>query len=285
MTSVGRPGPSGDTTVEVATALIRERSDVEPVVAVVLGTGLGDALSDEVNIDHEFAYEALPGFARPSVPGHAGRLLLGDIGGVAAAVFCGRLHYYEGHGVDAATLIPRLAAELGARSIMLTNAAGSLDSALKVGQLMLIEDHLNVMGVNPVIGWRQADGSALFPDLAGVYDRRLLAAAEDVGRTNGLDIARGVYAAVSGPTFETPAEAAFLARAGARAVGMSTVPEAVAAVALGVSVLAMSCITNRAGQPITVEEVLAAAKDASVDLATVLTGVIERLKEDSWIAT
>ncbi len=284
MTPAGPPGPPDDTTVEVATALIRERSDVEPVVAVVLGTGLGDALASDVNVDHEFAYEALPGFARPSVPGHAGRLLLGVIDGVPAAVFCGRLHYYEGHGVHAATLIPRLAAALGARALMLTNAAGSLDSALKVGQLMLIEDHINLMGVNPVIGWRQTDGSALFPDLTGVYDRWLLAEAEDVARVNGLVIARGVYAAVSGPTFETPAEAAFLARAGARAVGMSTVPEAVAAVALGISVFGVSCITNRAGQPTSVAEVLSAAKDASVDLATVLTGVIQRLKEDRWTA-
>jgi purine-nucleoside phosphorylase len=285
MTPAGPPGPPGDTTVEVATALIRERSEVEPVVAVVLGTGLGEALTGDVNIDHEFAYEALPGFARPSVPGHAGRLLLGDIDGAPAAVFCGRLHYYEGHGVDAATLIPRLAAALGARSILLTNAAGSLDSALKVGQLMLIEDHVNLMGVNPLIGWRQADGSALFPDLTAVYDRRLLAEAEDVGRLNGLEAVRGVYAAVSGPTFETPAEAAFLARAGARAVGMSTAPEAVAAVALGISVLGVSCITNRAGLPTSVAEVLLAAKDASVDLATVVTGVIQRLKEDRWTAT
>jgi purine-nucleoside phosphorylase len=284
MTPAAPPGPADDSTVEVATALIRERSDVEPAVAVVLGAGLGDALADDVNIDHEFAYEALPGFARPSVPGHGGRLLLGVVDGVPTAVFCGRLHYYEGHGMEAATLIPRLAGALGARFIMLTNAAGSLDSALKVGQLMLIEDHVNLMGVNPVIGWRQADGSSLFPDLTDVYDRRLLAEAEDVGRANGLDIARGVYAAVSGPTFETPAEAAFLARAGARAVGMSTVPEAVAAVALGISVVGVSCITNRAGQPTSVGEVLAAAKDASVDLATVITRVIQTLKEDRWTA-
>ncbi|MDP8956720.1 MAG: purine-nucleoside phosphorylase [Actinomycetota bacterium] len=285
MTVVGRPGPPGDSTVEVATALIRERSDVEPLVAVVLGTGLGDALAADVDVDHEFAYEALPGFARPSVPGHAGRLALGEVAGVAAAIFCGRLHYYEGLGVDAATLIPRLAAQVGARCIILTNAAGSLDPALKVGQLMLIEDHLNLMGVNPVIGWRNADESALFPDLSAVYDRGLLSLAEDVGRTNGLEMARGVYAAVSGPTFETPAEAAFLARSGARAVGMSTVPETVAAVALGVSVLGISCITNHAGQPTSVEQVLEAAKDASVGMAGVVTGVIERLKEGEWTAT
>ncbi len=284
MSVVPRPGPPDDSTVEVATALIRERSAVEPLVAVVLGTGLGDALGDDVDVDHEFAYEALPGFARPSVPGHAGRLLLRELRGVPTAVFCGRLHYYEGHGVDAATLIPRVASELGARCIVLTNAAGSLDDALKVGQMMLIEDHLNLMGVNPLVGWRNADGSALFPDLSEVYDRELLALAEEVGRANGLEMARGVYAAVSGPTFETPTEAAFLARAGARAVGMSTVPEAVAAVALGVSVLGISCITNHAGQPTSVEEVLGAAIDASVGIATVVTGVIERLKEDEWTA-
>ena len=285
MNVLSRPGPPGDTTVEAATALIRERSDIEPVVAVVLGTGLGDALADRVAVDHEFAFEALPGFASPSVPGHAGRLLIGRVGGVPAAVFCGRLHHYEGHGPHAPTLISRLAAELGARAVILTNAAGGLDRDLKVGQLMLIEDHLNAMGVNPVVGWRHPDGTALFPDLAAVYDRRLLAVAEEACRTSGLEAATGVYAAVSGPTFETPTEAAFLARAGARAVGMSTVPEAVAAVALGVSVLGISCITNYAGEPTSVEEVLAVAKDASVDLATVVSGVIERMKEDRWTAT
>ena len=285
MSVVGRPGPPGDTTVEAATALIRERSDIQPLVAVVLGTGLGDALADRVQIDHEFAFEALPGFPSPSGPGHSGRLLLGGLGSVPTAVFCGRLHHYEGHGPHAPTLITRLAAELGARVVVLTNAAGALDPDLKVGQLMLIDDHINLMGVNPVIGWRHPDGTALFPDLATVYDRRLLALAEEVCRTNGLEAATGVYAAVSGPTFETPTEAAFLARAGGRAVGMSTVPEAVAAVALRISVLGISCITNFAGQPTSVEEVLAVAKDASVNLAAVVSGVIERMKEDRWIAT
>ena len=285
MNSLSLPGPPEDTNVEAATALIRERSDIEPLAAVVLGTGLGDALADDVDIDHEFAFEGLPGFAPPSVPGHAGRLLLGEVAGVATAIFCGRLHHYEGHGPDATTLIPRLAAQLGAQALILTNAAGSLDRAVKVGQLMLIEDHLNLMGVNPVVGWRSADGSALFPDLAAVYDGRLLRLAEDVCRINGLEAVRGVYAAVSGPTFETPAEAAFLARAGARAVGMSTVPEAVAAAALGMPVLAMSCITNFAGEPTTVDDVLAAAKDASVDLAAVVSGVMQRMKEEVWTAT
>ena len=285
MSDVGLPGPLGENNVEAATALIRERSTIEPLVAVVLGTGLGEALAEEVDVEQEFAFEGLPGFPAPSVPGHSGRLIMGRLQGVSAAVFCGRLHLYEGHGPDSATLIPRLAAHLGAGTIILTNAAGSLDPDLKVGQLMLIEDHLNLMGMNPLIGWRQPNGAALFPDLSTVYDRRLLELAEETARSNGLDVARGVYAAVSGPAFETPAEASLLARAGAHAVGMSTVPEAAAAVALGLRVLGISCITNHAGKPVTVEDVLAVAKDASVDVAAMGGGVIQRMKEESWIAT
>jgi len=240
---------------------------------------LGGAVASDVRPDGEFSFEALPGFPAPSVPGQAGRLLIGDLYGMPAAVFLGRVHYYEGHGIEATTLIPRLSAALGADSIVLTNAAGGLDRSKKRGQLMLIEDHLNFLGVNPLFGWRFPGGGPAFVDVSTVYDPVLLELAEEVARQEGVDVVRGVYAAMPGPTYETPAETAFLARAGADAVGMSTVPESVAAVALGMSVLGISCITNVAGTTSTHEDVLATAKEATLHLRAIVKGVLPRMTD------
>ena len=270
------PGPA-DRFPEEGIALIRERCDVVPAAAIVLGSGLADAVAGDVEVCHEFAFEALPGFPPPSVPGHVGRLQMGTLYGTPVAVFFGRVHYYEGHGIGATTLIPRLVAALGARHLVLTNASGGLDQNMTVGALMLIEDHLNFLGVNPLFGWRFPDGGPAFVDVSNVYGRDLIELAEDVARAEGIDLLRGVYACVSGPSYETPAETTFLARVGADAVGMSTVPEAVAAAALGIPVLGISCITDVAGQELTHEDVLAAAKRAAPDLAAILRGVLQRL--------
>jgi len=270
------PGP-GDLLAEEGLASIRARSALVPDVAVVLGSGLGDAVSADVRTEAEFAYESLPGFPPPTVPGHAGRLVLGELFGVPAAVFLGRVHLYEGHGSGATTLIPRLAAALRAGAIVVTNAAGGLDPKIEAGQLMLIRDHLNFMGVNPLAGWRLADGRPAFVDLSSVYDRELLSLAADAANASGIRIATGVYAAVSGPSYETPSESSFLARAGANAVGMSTVPEAVAAVALGMRVLAISCLTNMAGTASTHQEVLARAQAAGADLREILSIVVPKI--------
>ena len=269
----GVPGP-GDTFADEGVALIRERCDVVPRVAVVLGSGLGDAIAGDLQACHEFSFQALPGFPRTSVPGHAGRLALGTLYGAPAAVFRGRIHYYEGHGIAATTLIPRLAAGLGTGMLILTNAAGGLDPTIRPGRLMLITDHLNQMGVNPLFGWRHADGSPAFVDLSAVYDQGLLALATEAAERDGIEVAAGVYAAMSGPSYETPSETAFLARSGARAVGMSTVPAAVAGVALGLRILAVSCITNQSGVESTHQEVLATARGAARDLRSILMGVV-----------
>jgi purine-nucleoside phosphorylase len=271
-----RPGPD-DTFTEESVALIRERTSLEPRVALVLGSGLGDAVSEDVHQDQEFSYRALAGFPPSSVPGHAGRLVMGRLYGMPAAVFRGRVHFYEGHGIGSTTLIPRLAAALGARTIVLTNAAGGLDPSLKRGGLMLIEDHLNFLGANPLSGWRLPGGDPAFVDLSRIYDPSLSLLAAEVAEEEGIELHRGVYVALPGPSYETPAESAFLRKAGAQAVGMSTVPESVAAAALGLSVLALSCITNVAGTEATHEDVLAAARDASLDLRAILKGVIPRL--------
>jgi purine-nucleoside phosphorylase len=247
---------------------------VQPAVAIVLGSGLGDALAEDLEVDGEVAFTELPGFPPASVPGHAGRVKLGTLYGVPVAAFFGRVHFYEGHGIAATTLIPRLAAALGAHTIVMTNACGGLDPTMRVGQLMVITDHLNSMGANPLFGWRMPDGAPAFVDISHVYDASLVEAARRAAAEAGIDVRTGVYAAVSGPSYETPAETAALARLGADAVGMSTVPEAVAAAALGLRVLGISCITDVAGTELTHEEVLAAATGAGPDLRAILRRVL-----------
>jgi purine-nucleoside phosphorylase len=246
-------------------------------VALVLGSGLGDAVAEDVRAERELAYRELPGFPPSSVPGHAGRLVLGHLYGVPAAVFRGRVHYYEGRGIGATTLIPRVAAALGAHSLVLTNAAGGLDRSMRPGQLLLIEDHLNFLGVNPLTGWTFPGGTPAFVPLSAVYDPDLRALALEAAAEAGVGVLRGVYAALPGPSYETPAETRFLRSAGADAVGMSTVPEAVAARALGLRVLGISCITNVAGTEDTHEEVLAAARAAAAALRALLSRVIPRI--------
>jgi purine-nucleoside phosphorylase len=270
------PG-SGDRIVEEGVALIRERCGLRPAVAVVLGSGLGDAVAEDVVPAADYVYGSLPGFPQASVPGHAGRLVLGELYGVPAAVFRGRVHYYEGHGVAATTLITRLAAGLGAPTLVLTNAAGGLDPAMRAGQLMLLRDHINVMGVNPLFGWRFPGGGPAFVSLQHVYDPGLLSLAEEGAAAAGVSVLRGVYAAVSGPSYETTAEREALRRLGADAVGMSTVPEAVAAAALGLRVLGISCITNVAGDQDAHTDVLAVAKRSAAELRAVLSHVVPGL--------
>lgn len=274
--SLSTPGPS-DTFAEEGAVLIRERTDIRPEVALVLGSGLGDAIAADVRPDQAFVYASLPGFPTPSVPGHAGRLVVGHLYGVPAAVFMGRVHYYEGHGIGVTTLIPRLAATLGARTLVLTNAAGGLNPSLRPGQLMLIEDHINLMGINPLTGWRFPNGAPAFVDLSRIYDPSLVALASETAASRDVALAKGVYVALPGPSYETRAETRMLASLGADAVGMSTVPEAAAAAALGCPVLAISCITNVAAQEPTHQEVLEAATSAAGDLRAILELVVPAL--------
>ncbi len=269
--------PPDDRSDEAAAA-ISAVTAVRPVAAVVLGSGLSEAFaSPALEADAEFAYASLPGFPPPAVPGHAGRLSVGTLFGVPAAVFFGRTHFYEGHGMGGPTLIPRLAAALGARVLMLSNAAGGLDADMRPGDLMLLTDHINLMGANPLTGWRFPDGAPAFVDLTTVYDPDLRALAVDRARQAGVPLRTGIYAAFSGPTYETPAEHGMARTLGASAVGMSTVPEAVAAAAVGLRTAAVSCITNVAGEPASHEDVLRAASAASVDLARLFAGILSAL--------
>jgi inosine/guanosine/xanthosine phosphorylase family protein len=277
------PDP-GDGVAEGIVAAIRAVTDVEPVAGIVLGSGLGEAIrvakeAAGASEGTEFSFTDLPGLPTPSVPGHAGRLWIGDLGGRPVAIFQGRIHLYEGHGMPLASITSRVASGLGAGAMVLTTAVGAIDVALRGGSLAVIRDHINVMGTNPLLGWRMPDGSPAFVGVGDVYDRDLATAALAAARARASDpsgVTEGVYAAVSGPAYETPAETEFLRRAGATVVGMSMVPEAVAARALDMRVLGMSFVTNAAGASVSHEEVLEASSLAAGTIGLVLADLIER---------
>jgi purine-nucleoside phosphorylase len=226
--------------------------------AVVLGSGLG-AFADDMSGAVRIPYEQIPHFARSTVEGHAGQLVLGEIGGVHIAVQQGRFHYYEGYDMQQVMFPMRAFGRMGVENVILTNAAGSLEPEYSPGSLMLITDHMNCMGVNPLRGPNDSRYGARFPDMTQVYDRELQHIAADEAQViaherfeKGLDeekrdlLHRGVYCALSGPTYETPSEVRMYRVLGANAVGMSTVPEAIAARHQGMKVLGISCITNYA---------------------------------------
>jgi purine-nucleoside phosphorylase len=237
--------------VDALAASLAPRLAAKPVVGVVLGSGLG-AFGEQ--LEQSIPYEELPGMPTSGVPGHAGRLRLGSIDGIGIACLQGRVHLYEGYEANDVVFGVRLLARLGCRAVVLTNAAGGIASALKAGDRMLITDHLNLTGRNPLAGSWEHDaaspldpsGSSRFVDMAGAYDRRLADLCRDAARELGSPLREGVYAGVSGPSYETPAEIRMLRAMGADAVGMSTVLEVIALHQLGVRVAAISCITNLA---------------------------------------
>jgi purine-nucleoside phosphorylase len=227
-----------------AAGRLRRLSRLRPTLALVLGSGFHHVLR-ELRVDAEIAYQRLPGFPPTGVSGHAGQLLIGRLGGTPVMVLSGRAHYYEGHPMEVVTFAVRALAAYGIRDVLLTNAAGGVNRRFRPGDFMVLTDHINLMGVNPLRGAAIA-GLPRFVDLTQVYDpglRRLLARA---GRACGVKLQTGVYLAVCGPSYETPAEIRAFARLGADAVGMSTVPEAIAARQCGLRVAGVSCITNLA---------------------------------------
>ncbi|HUB04282.1 MAG TPA: purine-nucleoside phosphorylase [Solirubrobacteraceae bacterium] len=251
-----------------------------PRVGVVLGSGLG-AVADAVEDPTVVPYEELPGFPRPSVEGHAGRAVLGFIGGVPVAVLQGRAHLYEGGSFDALRAPVRALRAAGASVLVLTNAAGSLRADVGPGSLMAITDHINMTGVNLLAGPNDASVGPRFPSLRDAYDPALLAALRASAAELGIPLAEGVYLAVGGPSFETPAEIRAFRVLGADAVGMSTVQETIVARHCGLRVAAVSVITNLAegmtDEPLSHEQTLSAAQDGAGDLARLLLDFIPRL--------
>jgi len=227
-----------------AASRLQKASSLRPSLAVVLGSGFNHVL-EALRVEQKIPYAKIPGFPRPTVSGHAGEVLFGHLGGTPVLVLSGRAHFYEGHPMARVTFAVRALAAFGVRDLLLTNAAGGLNRAFRPGNFMVLTDHINWMGVNTLRG-PSISGVNRFVDLTDTYDaglRKLLLAA---GKAAKLQLRRGVYLAVSGPSYETPAEIRAFARLGADAVGMSTVPEAIVARQCGLRVAAVSCITNLA---------------------------------------
>ena len=245
---------------EHATRIIRARINVEPRVAVVLGSGLG-GFAEDLEEAVSIPYEDIPGFKRSTAQGHAGRLVVGKIDSVPILAMQGRVHYYEGYSLEEVTFPVRTFALLGIKTLILTNAAGGINVQLQQGALMVLSDHLNLMGANPLVGPNDERFGPRFPDMSAVYSPELQELVVEEARAIGVEVRRGIYGALSGPSYETPAEILMLRNLGADAVGMSTVPEAIVARHMGLEVLGISCITNMAAglsdEPINHEEVMA----------------------------
>lgn len=246
---------------EAAAARLGRLGRCQPRLGLVLGSGLGEVAA-AVQATGSVAYARLPGFPVSTVDGHAGRVLWGSLAGTPVVVLCGRAHYYEGHPIEQVVFPIRMLAALGVTDLLLTNAAGGIAPRLRPGDLMLVRDHINLMGVNPLRG-RQPPGRPRFVDLTQAYDPGLARRLRLAARQCGVRLRTGVYLAVSGPSYETPAEVRAFGRLGADAVGMSTVPEVLVARQCGLRVAALSCITNRAAgmnrRALSHEEVLAVA--------------------------
>jgi purine-nucleoside phosphorylase len=260
-------------------AFLHERLTVRPRIMLVLGSGLG-ALADELEDAVRIPFAEIPGFPAATVAGHSGTLVSGRLEGVECIALQGRFHLYEGHPVELVTLPIRVMAALGARTLFVTNAAGGINRSFIPGDLMLIDDHLNLMGRNPLIG-PVVPGDERFPDMSEPYDRGLQQLAEQVALERHVRVVRGVYAAVTGPSYETPAEIRMLATLGADAVGMSTVPEVIAARAMGVRVLGISLISNPAAgisaTRLSHEEVVAAGIEARERFVSLVRGVVREI--------
>jgi purine-nucleoside phosphorylase len=264
-----------------AAKFIRSRVDVNVPVGIVLGSGLG-AFAEDLKNSVAIRYDEIPGFARATVEGHAGRLVIGTAGNVTLAAMQGRFHFYEGYALDDVTFPIRVLKLLGVRTLILTNAAGSLNTEFTPGSLMVISDHINLMGVNPLIGPNDDRFGPRFPDLTATYDPDLQSMVIGEARSVDIDMRRGVYAALSGPSYETPAEIHMIRTLGADAVGMSTVPEAIVARHMDMQVIGISCITNLAAgvsdRPVDHSQVIATGEGVRSQFAELLKRVVAKLE-------
>jgi purine-nucleoside phosphorylase len=266
--------------VEKSAAMVRSRCGALPETAIVLGSGLGDfagTLADAITMP----YGDLPYWPASRVVGHEGQLVIGNVGGTRVAALSGRVHFYEGHDLGTIVFATRVMGRIGVRRLILTNAAGGINTGFAQGALMIIDDHINMLGSNPLIGMNDDRFGTRFPDMSEVYSARLRRIADDAARAKGVPVSHGIYIAVHGPSYETPAEIRFFRTIGADAVGMSTVPEAIAARHMGIEVLGISCITNMAAgvlpQPLVHDEVMETARRVRGSFIALLEGIVERL--------
>ncbi len=270
---------------ERAAKFILAKTKLRPRIGLVLGSGLG-AFANELAGATRIDYKKIPHFPRSTAIGHAGRMVIGKVGDVAVAAMQGRVHLYEGYAQREVIFPMRVMARMGIRAALVTNAAGGIDREFKQGCLVVLRDHINLQGTNPLIGPNEERFGLRFPDMTQVYWKPYQDAALQEGKRLGVEMSQGVYAALTGPSYETPAEIRYLRAIGADLVGMSTVPEVIAAAHLGIRVLGISCVTNMAAgildQPITTEEVLETGERVKADFVALLRAVIPRMNEDLY---
>lgn len=256
---------------------IKSQVQTKPEIAVILGTGLG-ALASKIKQSKELAYSQIPHFPVSTVSSHKGELVLGRIAGREIVAMQGRFHYYEGYPISEVTYPVRAMAALGVHTLIVSNAAGGMNAKFSPGDLMLITDHINLMGVNPLIGPNDESLGPRFPDMCYPYDKSLVELAEKIALQENIKVHRGVYVAVTGPNLETPAEYRFLRLIGADCVGMSTVPEVIVAIHSGLRVLGISCVTDRCVpeelKPVNIKEILKIAQEAEPKLTKLVSRVI-----------
>jgi purine-nucleoside phosphorylase len=266
--------------IDEAAVAVRAKFSAPPDVAIILGTGLG-ALAAEIETDAVIDYHDIPGFPLSTVESHAGRLLCGTLAGKTVVAMQGRFHRYEGYSLQAVTFPVRVLRALGANTLVVSNACGGLNPLWSAGDLMLIADHINLLGDSPLIGPNDDRLGPRFPDLSEPYSKSLRAIARDVAAEQRITLREGVYVAVPGPNLETRAEYRFLRGIGADVVGMSTVPEVIVAIHAGMRVLGLSIITDLclpdALEPATVEQIIAVANRAEPNLTALVRGVLGRL--------
>ena len=263
--------------VQEAASYVWERIGEEPRIGIILGSGLG-GIAEVIEDKHVIPYGDIPHFVCSTAPGHKGQFVAGRFGGKPVICMQGRLHFYEGHALSDIIFPVRVMKLLGVRSLIVTNAAGGVNTDFQVGDLMLIEDHINFMGTNPLIGPNDAEFGPRFCDMSYTYTPSLRRAAEEASKKLGISLRRGVYLGCTGPSYETPAEIRAFRTLGADAVGMSTVPEAIAASHCGLKVLAFSLITNMAAgildQPLSEEEVIEIGSRRGAELQRLITQIV-----------
>jgi len=267
--------------INEAVAYIRSKSSLQPEVGVILGSGLGNVV-DAVDIEATIPYGEIPGARASTVLGHQGRLVLGHAKGTPVAMMQGRVHFYEGYEMQEVMFLSRVLGRLGIKKLIVTNAAGGVNTSYTPGDLMIISDHIDLMGVNPLRGPNIDDLGVRFPDMSDAYSEELRAIAHEVAGQIGLEVKEGVYLALSGPTYETPAEIRAFRILGADAVGMSTAPEVIAMAQMQIPVLGISCITNMAAgvikQKLMHQEVMDTTARVQHQFVALVLGVLRRLQ-------
>ena len=266
--------------IRESASYILEKTKYKPTIGLILGSGLG-SIGDKLEGSEKYRYEDIPHFPVSTVEGHAGQLVIGKLEGKTVVAMQGRFHYYEGYSMLQVTFAVRIMKMLGVEKLLVTNAAGGINTEFSPGDLMLITDHINFSGINPLIGENLNEFGVRFPDMSQAYDQGLLTLSENIALQKNIGVKKGVYVCVTGPSYETPAEIRMFRMMGADAVGMSTIPEVIVANHSGMRVIGISCITNMAAgildQPLNHEEVMQTSSIAKEKFILLVRGIISQI--------